>query len=115
MISLSFKRKLSAVFLNSCFLMPMVLITLVISITPIVQADSVCEVPASNSWDIDERINYHYLNPTSDWFDGFDSDNQPTIYAPISQDFSMVIQLLLLVWLYLQVNHILSVTLIQEM
>ena len=89
MIGLSFKRKLSAVFLNSCFLMPMVLITVVISITPIVQADSVCEVPASNSWDIDERINYHYLNPTSDWFDGFDSDNQPTIYAPISQDFSM--------------------------
>ena len=71
MISLSFKRKLSAVFLNSCFLMPMVLITLVISITPIVQADSVCGVPASNSWDIDERINYHYLNPASDWFDGF--------------------------------------------
>ena len=78
MIGLSFKRKLSAVFLNSCFLMPMVLITLVISITPIVQADSVCEVPASNSWDIDERINYHYLN---DWFDGLDSENQP-IWAP---------------------------------
>ena len=67
--------------------MPMALITVVISITPIVQADSVCEVPASNSWNVDERINYHYLNPTSDWFEEED-DNQP-ILAPISQDFSM--------------------------
>ena len=87
MIGVSLKKKVSAVFLNSCFLMPMVLITVVISITPIVQADSVCEVPASNSWNVDERINYHYLNPTSDWFEEED-DNQP-ILAPISQDFSM--------------------------
>ena len=87
MIGVSLKKKVSAVFLNSCFLMPMVLITVVVSITPIVQADSVCEVPASNSWNVDERINYHYLNPTSDWFEGID-DNQP-ILAPISQDFSM--------------------------
>ena len=87
MISVSLKKKVSAVFLNSCFLMPMALITVVISITPIVQADSVCEVPASNSWNVDERINYHYLNPTSDWFEELD-DNQP-ILAPISQDFSM--------------------------
>ena len=36
---------------------------------------------------MDERINYHYLNPTSDWFEEED-DNQP-ILAPISQDFSM--------------------------
>ena len=87
MIGVSLKKKVSAVFLNSCFLMPMVLITVVVSITPIVQADSVCEVPASNSWNVDERINYHYLNPTSDWFEEFDN-NQP-ILAPISQDFSM--------------------------
>ena len=87
MIGVSLKKKVSAVFLNSCFLMPMALITVVISITPIVQADSVCEVPASNSWNVDERINYHYLNPTSDWFEEID-DNQP-ILAPISQDFSM--------------------------
>ena len=87
MIGVSLKKKVSAVFLNSCFLMPMALITVVISITPIVQADSVCEVPASNSWNVDERINYHYLNPTSDWFEEFDN-NQP-ILAPISQDFSM--------------------------
>ena len=87
MIGVSLKKKVSAVFLNSCFLMPMALITVVISITPIVQADSVCEVPASNSWNVDERINYHYLNPTSDWFEEED-DNQP-ILAPISQDFSM--------------------------
>ena len=87
MIGVSLKKKVSAVFLNSCFLMPMVLITVVVSITPIVQADSVCEVPASNSWNVDERINYHYLNPTSDWFEEED-DNQP-ILAPISQDFSM--------------------------
>ena len=88
MIGVSFKRKVSAVFLNSCFLMPMVLITLVVSITPVVQADSVCTVPASNSWDVDNRVNYHYLNPTSNWFEGIDSEDQ-TIYAPISQDFSM--------------------------
>ena len=87
MIGVSLKKKVSAVFLNSCFLMPMALITVVISITPIVQADSVCEVPASNSWNVDEKINYHYLNPTSDWFEEID-DNQP-ILAPISQDFSM--------------------------
>ena len=87
MIGVSLKKKVSAVFLNSCFLMPMALITVVISITPIVQADSVCEVPASNSWNVDERINYHYLNPTSDWFEEED-DKQP-ILAPISQDFSM--------------------------
>ena len=87
MIGVSLKKKVSAIFLNSCFLMPMALITVVISITPIVQADSVCEVPASNSWNVDERINYHYLNPTSDWFEELD-DNQP-ILAPISQDFSM--------------------------
>ena len=56
MIGVSLKKKVSAVFLNSCFLMPMVLITVVVSITPIVQADSVCEVPASNSWNVDENV-----------------------------------------------------------
>ena len=90
MIGVSFKRKVSAVFLNSCFLMPMVLITLVVSITPVVQADSVCTVPASNSWDVDNRVNYHYLNPTSNWFEGIDSEEQEIFY-PISQDFSMEI------------------------
>ena len=88
MIGLSLKKKLCAVFLNSCFLMPMVLITVVISISPVVQADSVCNVPASNNWNVDDRINYHYLSSASNWFEGIDSEQQ-TIYAPISQDFSM--------------------------
>jgi hypothetical protein len=84
------KKKIGAVFLNACFLMPMVLITLVISITPIVQADSVCDVPASNSWNVDTRVNHHYLNPTNSWIPGFELDDEnEEIFQKISEDFSM--------------------------
>ena len=53
MIDLVLKKKLTAVFLKSCFLMPMFLITIAISMSPIVQAESVCDVPASNNWEVD--------------------------------------------------------------
>ncbi len=88
MIGVALKKKVSALFLNSCFLMPMVLITIVMSIAPTVQAESVCEVPASNSWDVDERTNYHYLSPSNNFFTAIDNER---IYDQISQDFSMEI------------------------
>ena len=88
MIGVALKKKISALFLNSCFLMPMVLITIVMSIAPTVQADSVCEVPASNSWDVDDRTNYHYLSPSNNLFTEIDNG---LIYEQISQDFSLEI------------------------
>ena len=74
MIGVALKKKVSALFLNSCFLMPMVLITIVMSIAPTVQAESVCDVPASNSWDVDERTNYHYLSPSNNFFTAIDNE-----------------------------------------
>ena len=88
MIGVTLKKKVSALFLNSCFLMPMFLITIVVSIAPTVQADSVCDVPASNSWDVDDKINYYYKTPSNNFFT--DIDNEP-IYEQISTDFSMEI------------------------
>ena len=88
MIGLTLKKKVSALFLNSCFLMPMFLITIIVSIAPTVQADSVCDVPASNSWDVDNKINYYYKTPSNNFFT--DIDNEP-IYEQISTDFSMEI------------------------
>ena len=88
MIGVALKKKISALFLNSCFLMPMVLITIVMSIAPTVQAESVCEVPASNSWDVDDRTNYHYLSPSNNLFTEIDNG---LIYEQISQDFSLEI------------------------
>ena len=70
--------------------MPKVLITLVISITPTVQADSVCDVPASNNWNVDTRVNHHYLNPTNSWIpgfadiDGFEDGENEEIFQQIS-------------------------------
>jgi len=91
MIGVALKKKISALFLNSCFLMPMVLITIVMSIAPTVQAESVCEVPASNSWDVDDRTNYHYLSPSNNFL--VENDNE-LIYEQISQDFSLEISVI---------------------
>ena len=91
MIGVALKKKISALFLNSCFLMPMVLITIVMSIAPTAQAESVCEVPASNSWDVDDRTNYHYLSPSNNFL--VENDNEP-IYEQISQDFSLEISVI---------------------
>jgi len=91
MIGVALKKKISALFLNSCFLMPMVLITIVMSIAPTVQAESVCEVPASNSWDVDDRTNYHYLSPSNNFL--VENDNE-LIYEQISQDFSLEINVI---------------------
>jgi hypothetical protein len=91
MIGVALKKKISALFLNSCFLMPMVLITIVMSIAPTVQAESVCEVPASNSWDVDDRTNYHYLSPSNNFL--VENDNE-RIYEQISQDFSLEINVI---------------------
>ena len=59
MIAVSLRKKLTALFLNSCFLMPMILITIVVGISPTVSAENVCEVPANNNWDVSQRINQH--------------------------------------------------------
>ena len=91
MIGVALKKKISALFLNSCFLMPMVLITIVMSIAPTVQAESVCEVPSSNSWDVDDRTNYHYLSPSNNFL--VENDNE-LIYEQISQDFSLEISVI---------------------
>ena len=86
MIDLVLKKKLTAVFLKSCFLMPMFLITIAISMSPIVQAESVCDVPASNNWEVDEKVNYHQLVDNF-WEVDIDDENS-YIYQPITQDFS---------------------------
>ena len=74
MIDLVLKKKLTAVFLKSCFLMPMFLITIAISMSPIVQAETVCDVPASNNWEVDEKVNYHQLVDNF-WEVDIDNDN----------------------------------------
>ncbi len=85
MIGVSLAKKVNAIFLNSCFLMPMILVTLLITATPVVQADSVCDVPASNSWNVEEKTNYHYLTPSYDYFP--EPDYEP-IFEQIRTDFS---------------------------
>lgn len=66
--------------------MPMFLITIAISMSPIVQAESVCDVPASNNWEVDEKVNYHQLVDNF-WEVDIDDENS-YIYQPITQDFS---------------------------
>ena len=83
MIAVTLKKKLTAVFLNSCFLMPMVLITLVVTISPVVSAESACDVPANNSWDIDQRTNLHQVGVWDNWLE--DSTN---LEWPVDRDFS---------------------------
>ena len=84
MIAVSLRKKLTALFLNSCFLMPMILITIVVGISPTVSAENVCEVPANNNWDVSQRINQHEVGMW-DW-DGLEKTD---LLWPIENDFSM--------------------------
>ena len=59
MIDVALQKKVIAIFLNSCFLAPMLLMTLAITIAPVVSAQSACDVPVNNSWLVDERTNEH--------------------------------------------------------
>lgn len=63
--------------------------TLAITITPVVSAENVCDVPASNSWDISKRTNIHGVenNFWPEMNSDFTLDDTENI-APVIQDFS---------------------------
>jgi hypothetical protein len=83
MIDVALQKKVTAIFLNSCFLAPMILMTLAITIAPVVSAQSACDVPASNSWLVEERTNEHTVEDFWNW------EEQNTLFSPITSDFSM--------------------------
>ena len=83
MIDVALQKKVTAIFLNSCFLAPMILMTLAITIAPVVSAQSACDVPASNSWLVEERTNEHTVEDFWNW------EGQNTLFSPITSDFSM--------------------------
>ena len=84
MIDVALQKKVTAIFLNSCFLAPMLLMTLAITIAPVVSAQSACDVPASNSWLVDERTNEHTVEDF--WNSGGGNEG---IVLPITSDFSI--------------------------
>lgn len=86
MIDVLGRKKVKAIFLNLCFLAPMMLMTLTLTIVPVVSAENACEVPASNSWDIRERTNQHYL--AESWMEGNSVTTYTDIYLPVTKDFS---------------------------
>jgi len=89
MIDVPVGNKFKAIFLNFCFLAPMILMTLAITITPVVSAENVCDVPASNSWDISKRTSIHGVenNFWPEMNSDFTLDDTENI-APVIQDFS---------------------------
>ena len=84
MIDLVLRKKITAVFLNSCFLGPMLLMSLAIIITPVVSAQTACDVPASNSWPVEQNTNQHTVENPWDWTE---EDNE--LLYPVTSDFSM--------------------------
>ncbi len=86
MIDVLGRKKVKAIFLNLCFLAPMMLMTLTLTIVPVVSAENACEVPASNSWDIRERTNQHYLSES--WMEGNSDTPYTDIFLPVTKDFS---------------------------
>ena len=84
MIDLVLRKKITAVFLNSCFLGPMLLMSLAIIITPVVSAQTACDVPASNSWPVEQNTNQHTVENPWDWTE---EDNE--LLYPVISDFSM--------------------------
>lgn len=90
MIDVLGRKKVKAIFLNFCFLAPMMLMTLTLTIVPVVSAENACEVPASNSWDVTERTNQHYLADNwGSWMEeNFDSSENTDIILPVTEDFS---------------------------
>ena len=87
MIDVALQKKVTAIFLNSCFLAPMLLMTLAITIAPVVSAQSACDVPASNSWLVEERTNQHTVEDFWNWGDENEENNY--LEYPITSDFSM--------------------------
>ena len=59
MIGVALQKKVTAIFLNSCLLAPMLIMTLVITFTPVVSAESACDVPANNSWLVEQKVRQH--------------------------------------------------------
>lgn len=84
MIDLVLRKKITAVFLNSCFLGPMLLMSLAIIITPVASAQTACDVPASNSWPVEQNTNQHTVENPWDWTE---EDNE--LLYPVTSDFSM--------------------------
>ena len=84
MIDLVLRKKITAVFLNSCFLGPMLLMSLAITITPVVSAQTACDVSASNSWPVETQYNQHTVENPWDWTE---EDNE--LLYPVTSDFSM--------------------------
>ena len=89
MIDVPVGIKLKAIFLNFCFLAPMILMALTITMTPMVSAENNCDVPASNTWDIRERTNQHDVDSWV-WndFDQSWDDVDQEITEPLVRDFS---------------------------
>jgi hypothetical protein len=82
MIDVAFQKKMTAIFLNSCFLAPMILMTVVITIAPVASAENVCDVPVNNNWLVSDKINQHEIG----WMDGHGGEE---LKDPIIADFSM--------------------------
>ena len=85
MIAVALQKKLTALFLNSCFLMPMILITLVVTISPTVSAENECNVPANNDWDVSQRTNQYEVG----MWNGWDGEQQANLERPVQDDFSI--------------------------
>lgn len=62
----------------------MLLMSLAIIITPVVSAQTACDVPASNSWPVEQNTNQHTVENPWDWTE---EDNE--LLYPVISDFSM--------------------------
>ena len=78
-------RKLTAVAINLCLLLPVVVVFATVIVAPIASAEATCDVPAGNSPEISQYFEEHSIE---DDFWGWDEWNQQSTLKPLDRDFS---------------------------
>ena len=78
-------RKLTAVAINLCLLLPVVVGFATVIVAPIASAEATCDVPAGNSPEIVQYFEEHSIE---DGFWGLDEWNQQSMMKPLNRDFS---------------------------
>ncbi|MBT3357159.1 MAG: hypothetical protein HN534_01825 [Euryarchaeota archaeon] len=90
-----FQKKSVALFLNTCLMTPIFAVVIAILVVPAASADSSCQVPASNDWDIYTSVSTHRVGQTS-WFDNWETfDDEGNSQSPValSRDLSVEMEL----------------------
>jgi hypothetical protein len=82
------QKKSVALFLNTCLMTPIFAVVIAVLVAPAASADSSCQVPASNDWDIYTSVDTHRVGQES-WFnweasDDSNSQNNVALFRDLS-------------------------------